>query len=262
MCTRSAFVAGSAAVLAAPVAASARTGDPKELEIAFPRMRRIADRLWLGRLSRHVWVHTTTHDLGHGDDYPANGAIVVHGSSATLVDTGWSDTDANAIVDAWAALRMPPIATAIATHFHTDRVGGIDALAKRGIPTFGNPLTIGLALDNGHPAPRPLHDVEKHPHTVGGIEVFYPGAGHTIDNVVAWIPSDAVLFGGCLVKATTAPDLGNLGDAVIGAYPQTVRNVMRRYAAARHVIPGHGTIAGDALGHTLAMAHAALPAHA
>ena len=221
-----------------------------------PGMRRVSDTLWIGQLTPSVWVHTTTHVIDGVGYYPANGAIVIDGSEALLVDTGWSDADAEAILGEWTRLRKPPITQALATHFHVDRVGGIRALRKRGIPTFGNPLTIGLALDAGLPAPRPLHDVEKRVRKLGGVRVFYPGAGHTLDNIVAWVPSDAVLFGGCLVKSTTAPDLGNVADADLGAYPATIRKVERAYSP-RYVIPGHGTLAGNSLSHTRALADAA-----
>ncbi len=221
-----------------------------------PAMRRVSDTLWLGQLTPGVWVHTTTHVLDGVGYYPANGAIVIDGNESLLIDTGWSDADADAILAEWTRLRKPPIAKALATHFHSDRVGGIRALRRRGIPTFGNPLTIGLALDAGLPAPRPLHEVEKRVRTLSGVRVFYPGAGHTIDNIVAWIPSAAVLFGGCLVKSTTAPDLGNVADADLGAYPATIRKVEQAYSP-RHVIPGHGTIAGNPVSHTRALADAA-----
>ncbi len=221
-----------------------------------PGMRRISDTLWLGQLTPTVWIHTTTHVLDGVGYYPANGAIVIDRNESLLIDTGWSDAYADDIVTEWDRLRKPPISRALVTHFHSDRVGGIGALRKRGIPSFGNPLTIGLALDAGLPAPRPLHEVEKRTQKLGTVEVFYPGAGHTLDNVVAWIPSDAVLFAGCLVKSTTAPDLGNVADADLGAYPATLRRVAHAYSP-RCVVPGHGTIAGDSLAHTIALADAA-----
>ena len=55
MCTRCAFLAGAAAFAAAPAVALARTGDPGYLETAFPGMQRVADTVWLGQLSPHVW---------------------------------------------------------------------------------------------------------------------------------------------------------------------------------------------------------------
>lgn len=257
MCTRCVFLGGLAATMATPAVAAGLKGNPQLLEIAMPTQRRIAWNAWMGQVSPNVWLHTTTHLVDGLGYYPANGAIVVHGGEALLIDTGWNDADAQIILDGWKRLGGAPITRALATHFHRDRVGGIGTLTKRGIPVFGNPLTIGLALDAGLPAPRPLHDVEKHAVRFGGAEVYYPGAGHTLDNVVAWIPSDGILFGGCLVKATTEPDLGNVADGDVPAYPKTLTRVGHTYPKARHVIPGHGTIRGDALAHTLAMANAA-----
>jgi glyoxylase-like metal-dependent hydrolase (beta-lactamase superfamily II) len=256
VCNRCAFIGGLAAFAAVPALASAQTGDPQALEIAMPFMRRVSGTLWLGRVTPNVWIHTTTHVLDGVGYYPANGAIVVAGNEALLVDTGWNPSDARQILDAWNRMKMPPITAALVTHFHGDRLGGIDELSRRGIPAYGNPLTIGLALDNGLPPPRPLHDVEKSPRKLGPVEVRYPGAGHTLDNVVAWVPHDGVLVGGCLVKSTTAGDLGYLADADVPAWPATIRVVRGAYAP-RYVIPGHGTIAGDSLTHTAALAAAA-----
>ena len=261
MCTRCAFIAGVAAFAGAPVLASARTGDPAALELAIPHMKRYTDTVWLAQLTPNVWLHTTTYDISStfdgirkGDWYPANGAIVVRGDHAVLIDSGWTHEQTVAILSAWEQTRQPAIRTALVTHWHHDRLIGVPELAARGIPSYGNPLTIGLAVDNGYAPPKPLHDLEKEPVIHDGLEVFYPGEGHTLDNITVWIESDKVLFGGCLVKATTAPDLGFMGDGNLASYPATIRNLIQRYPRAKVVIPGHGTISGDSLAHTLRMA--------
>ena len=218
-------------------------------------MERISDTVWFSRLTSRVWIHTTTYQLDSKIYYPANGLIVVDGAEATLVDTGWTDDQAQTILRAWNDSGRPKITNALVTHFHNDRLGGIPELTQQGIPAYGNPLTIGLAVDNGHAPPKPLHDVEKSPQRLGPIEVFYPGAGHTLDNIVAYVPGDDVLFGGCFIKSVTAHDLGYLEDADVPAWPASVKRVMDAYHA-RHVVPGHGTITGDSLGHTLALAEA------
>jgi metallo-beta-lactamase class B len=253
MCTRCSFLGGVAAFSLAPIAALARTGDPQALEVAMPSMERIDDTLWLGQVSRNVWIHSTTHVIGGNLWYPANGLIVVDGNEATLIDTGWTPDQAGAILKAWSARKRPPITKAIATHFHYDRVGGIPLLNQRGIPTYGNPTTIGLAIDRGFAPPKPIHELDRKPHSFGSMELYFPGAGHTIDNIVVWIPSDDILFGGCLVKSTTATDLGNMDDGDVVAYPRTMKTLIARYRPGV-VVPGHGTIAGDSMNHTLRLA--------
>ena len=218
-------------------------------------MERVSDTVWFSQLTPRVWIHTTTYLLGGKLYYPANGMIVVDGREALLVDTGWTNEQTQTILRAWYDAGRPRITKALVTHFHYDRLGGIPELSKQGIPAFGNPLTIGLAIDNGHVPPKPLHNVEKAPQRFGPIEVFYPGAGHTIDNIVAYVPGDYVLFGGCFIKSVTAGDLGNIEDALVPAWPQSLRRVTDRYHA-RYVIPGHGTISGDSLAHTLTLAKA------
>jgi len=221
-------------------------------------MQRFSDTLWLGQLSRNVWIHTTTHVLDGVGYYPANGALVIVGDRTVLIDTGWHDADANAILAAWGRLRKPPVSLALVTHFHSDRVGGSRALMDRGIPVFGNPRTRPLARKLGYPAPRPLHGIEGRAQRLGPLEVFFPGEGHTVDNIVAWIPSERVLLGGCLVKATSASDLGNLADANVDAYPRTLRRLAATYEP-RHTIPRHGTIAGNSILHTTKLADAGQP---
>lgn len=255
MCTRCSFIGGVAAALLTPAVALARSGDPTALELGIPKMRRIADTLWLGQFSPNLWLHTVTHKLDDGTWYPANGAIVMRGDHALLIDTCWTPDQTRALLDDWHASNKPPIKKALVTHWHADRLGGIPVLNERGVESYGNPLTIGLAIDNGYAPPKPLHDLEKKPAMLDGIEVFYPGEGHTLDNIVAWIPEDEMLFGGCLVKALGSRDLGYTEDGNLATYAQTVRNVQTRYASkAKAVVPGHGGIAGDSLRHTLAMA--------
>ena len=52
-----------------------------------------------------------------------------------------------------------------------------------------------------------------------GFEVFYPGAGHTQDNLVVWIPEAKLLFGGCLIKEERARHIGNVTDADLQGWP-------------------------------------------
>jgi len=45
------------------------------------------------------------------------------------------------------------------------------------------------------------------------IRIYYPGGGHTADNIVLWFPSKKILFGGCMLKDSNSKSLGNLSDA-------------------------------------------------
>ena len=76
------------------------------------------------------------------------------------------------------------------------------------------------------------------------INCYYLGAGHSMDNIVVWIPSEKVLFPGCLVKEINAKGLGNTVDGDLKAYPETIEKVLRKFPDAKIVIPGHGAFGG------------------
>ena len=89
---------------------------------------------------------------------------------------------------------------------------------------------------------------------VGGVEVFYPGAGHARDNVMVWLPQSGVLFGGCAVRAAGTTALGNVADADLTSWPVAIRRAIERYGEANVVVPGLGEPGGaDLLRHTLTL---------
>jgi len=91
------------------------------------------------------------------------------------------------------------------------------------------------------------------------VSVYYPGAGHTEDNIVVWLPKEKILFGGCLVKSLHAKHLGYTEDAVISEWPNSIQKIINRYPDIKLVVPGHGSI-GDVslLTHTQKLALSAV----
>ncbi|MBE0665559.1 MAG: hypothetical protein IH584_07010 [Candidatus Aminicenantes bacterium] len=76
------------------------------------------------------------------------------------------------------------------------------------------------------------------------LELFYPGAGHTVDNIVTWIADEQVLCGGYLVKSATARTRGYKKEADLTAWPATLANLKSRYPGARLIVPGQGDPGG------------------
>lgn len=200
-----------------------------------------------------VWVHRSWHVLDDGSRFYSNGLIVQQGSKVALIDTAWGDEPTDALVD-WIERELKmPVAFAIGTHFHADRVGGAAALAKRGIPLYGSTLTRDLALTEKHAPITPVAGLER-PGSVkrfGTIEVFYPGPGHTRDNVVVWIADERILHGGCAVRPGGTRSLGNTADADVAEWPKSMARVMARYPGVEIVVSGHGELGGyELLQHT------------
>lgn len=68
---------------------------------------------------------------------------------------------------------------------------------------------------------------------------FYPGEGHSKDNIVVWFTKARILYGGCFVKSTEAKDLGNLNDANPSAWPASIKKVKANFPSPLFIIPGH-----------------------
>ncbi len=79
------------------------------------------------------------------------------------------------------------------------------------------------------------------------MEIFYPGPGHTIDNVVVWLPALNILFGGCFVKSLHSKSLGYVKEASINQWSQSIDTLIARYPSTKLVIPGHGMEGGQEL---------------
>lgn len=226
---------------------------PTVLEMAVEKMTPIGESVWVAKLAPDLWVITATGEIGDGAIYPANGMALESATGTVLVDPGWNDAQAKALMR-WARETLrKPVMKAIATHSHRDRLGGIAALAEQGIPmlVLGRTRSIAEAAKAAH-LPQAVPDLETKPYRdAAGFELYFPGGGHAPDNIVVYFPAQRVVFGGCLVKSVTSKDLGNLADAVMAEYPASIERVARQYPERRIVVPGHGTITGDGLAHTL-----------
>lgn len=242
-------------VLAIPLAGCA----PRPMApVGSAEAARLAEDVEVRRIAPGVWMHVTTADF-QGTPVAANGLVVEEADgTATLVDTGWDDAQAARLL-AWAreTLRRP-VARAVVTHWHDDRLGGVAALRRAGVPVHGLARTRERALAAKVEAPDALPGLgAETPARVGGVELFFPGPGHTDDNVVVWIPAARLLFGGCLVKDAAATGLGFTGDADLARWPASVARVEARYPAAAFVVPGHGDPgSGALLVHTRALLEA------
>ena len=61
---------------------------------------------------------------------------------------------------------------------------------------------------------------------------------------MVWIPSEKILFAGCLAKNMASRNLGNTRDGDTLNYASTMRNVIKRFGEAQIVVPGHGNWGG------------------
>lgn len=203
-----------------------------------------------------VWLHVSWQTFPDGTRVPSNGLVVRNGEQILLIDTAWGEAPTGELLE-WieANLRLP-VTRAVVTHSHHDRIGGSAALLRRGVRISAHPLTRKLASEQGLPIPEALAELEAAGSTVrvGPAELFYPGPGHTRDNLMVWLPESRVLFGGCAVRGASATGLGNVAHADTAAWPDAIRRALERYGTAEVVVPGHGVPGGvELLRHTLSL---------
>lgn len=228
------------------------------MELPVSNMERIGRTLWVKELTSGVWITCFTFDTPDLGWVPCNGLIIAGASGPTILDTGVTKEQGTLLLTTARRLTGQPATQGIATHFHNDRTGGIEAMRAANVPVFAHPFSVGLAQAYGFPVPQAVKGLEKGPVRLGAQELFYPVAGQTRDNITVWHEESGVWFGGCLLRATTDKGVGSLSDADIAAYPDTMNRLADRYPQRRFTIPGHGSIAGDAIDWTRQRVRAAI----
>ncbi len=204
----------------------------------------ISDTLKVEALSKNVWIHTSylkTQDYGN---VGCNGMIYKNKNEAIIFDAPTTDSVSFELIK-WVETELKcEIVGIVATHFHDDCLGGLAAFHTKNIPSYANELTIKLAKDNDVKIPQKAL-AKKDKINVGSSSVVtaFLGEGHSKDNIVAYVPTENVLFGGCLVKKLNASK-GYLGDANVNDWSNTVEKVKKEFPKIKWVIPGHGKSGG------------------
>lgn len=213
--------------------------------------------LRIEKVKENIFLHTSYSRVNGFGLVSSNGLVVIDKGNAFIVDTPWSDRDTETLVH-WIRKNGYELLGSVSTHWHEDRTAGIKWLNDQSISTYATTSTNHLLKENKkEPAKYTLKGNES---TLvdGLIEVFYPGGGHTIDNVVVWLPKSKILFGGCFVRSLDSEGLGYTGEAHIDQWSRSAQNALSRYSEAQIVIPGHGKIGDIALlKHTKSLAETA-----
>ncbi|TSD67414.1 subclass B1 metallo-beta-lactamase [Inquilinus sp. KBS0705] len=191
-------------------------------------------------LNKNFYV-CTSYGLPDGTtQFPANAVFAVTNAGIVLIDTPWGEDQTKQLIDTLQKRFNQKIALCISTHFHDDRTGGLDVLNKKDVETYASKLTYKLGKSRGEQLPNFTFAADT-TFTVDSLEIqtFYPGEGHTRDNIVVWFPKDKILVGGCLIKSLDTKDIGYTLDANVSQWPLSVQKVAEKYKDAKFVIPGH-----------------------
>ncbi len=221
---------------------SCKTSTPVEKKLSYT-----SETLVLQQLTPHVYQHISYLQTQSFGKVACNGMIVIDKNEAIIFDTPADAATSLELINLVEKELKCTIKAIIPTHFHIDCLGGLDAFHTKNIPSYANTLTIKLAAEQNYMLPKNEFNTTLELE-VGSKKVLldFLGEGHTKDNIIGYFPSEHVLFGGCLVKELGAVK-GNLEDANVGVWPETMRTIKKKYPEAKIVIPGHGEPGDKAL---------------
>lgn len=197
----------------------------------------VSENLTVEKLTEHTYIHT-------GNDN--NGLIFMNNGEAVIVSTPETDGQTQELID-WVKSKKQKIVGYIIDRWHPDAMGGIKIVHSSGIRTYANELTRRICEEKGLPIPQ-TGFYPKLELNVGGEKIIahYFGESHTEDGIVVWVPKDKVLFGGNGVRSIGGW-YGNIGDANLKEWSNTISKVKDYYNTAEVIIPGHGKYGGKEL---------------
>ncbi len=198
----------------------------------------------------------TTYNLYEDSRIPANGMYLVTNNGVVMFDTPWDTTQFQPLLDSIQQKHNKKVVLCFATHWHSDKTNGLEYYRQQGISTYTTTLTDEFSKKNDKKRAEFLMTKDT-VFTVGqySFETYYPGEGHTADNIVIWFKKEKILYGGCLIKGVDDETLGYLGDANEQAYATTLKNVQRKCRKPKHIIIAHSDWRNtNSLKHSIEMA--------
>lgn len=197
------------------------------------------DKLAIAHLTGDFYIYTT-YNTYEGTKVPANGMYLVTNNGVVMFDTPWDTTQFQPLLDSIKRRHNKNVIMCFATHWHSDKTAGLEYYRQIGIKTYTTSLTDELSKKNNKKRAEFLMSQDT-TFQVGqySFETYYPGQGHTEDNIIIWFKKEKILYGGCLIKGADAEDLGYLGDANVTAYASTLLNVQKKCPNPRFIIIAH-----------------------
>ncbi|MGH1433574.1 MAG: subclass B1 metallo-beta-lactamase [Lewinella sp.] len=212
-----------------------------------PAVQQIGEDIQLIRLTDNTFIHRSFKVFEGYGRIGSNGLIYMVDSTCVIFDTPVTTKTTVRLLDYLTKEQGFTVQAVVVNHFHEDCTAGLDSVQARGILTYGSKKTVALCEAEGTTAPQKKFGRKK-VIKLGDQQIvnYAPGPGHTVDNIVSYLPTEGVLFGGCLIKSLGA-GRGNTNDAVVSKWSDTVERVQKKFPEAIHIIPGHGHAGGPEL---------------
>ena len=212
--------------------------------LAQPKEIIVNDGLTIIPISHNSYRHISYVDY-KGSKVPCNGLLYFNDNECLVVDTPISDSVSQELINWIRENKKVRIIGVVATHWHDDAAGGLQAFHNENIPSYSLEFTRDTLIIQNLPATQNVF-TDSMKIKVGNkfAELYYPGPGHVKDNIVVWFEDEKALFGGCLVKEFKSNSIGYIGDADLNNWDKTLAKVKDKFHEAEVVIPGHGDTGG------------------
>jgi metallo-beta-lactamase class B len=219
----------------------------------------VNEDIHLDQIHDSVYLHLTWDTLDSFGRFSSNGIVLIKNGEALMIDTPMDNGKTEILVNYIKDSLKANVKMLLIGHYHDDCLGGLKYLHGLNVKSVANIRTAEKCKELGLPVPSETFDKSLELNFNGEkIVCNFFGGGHTPDNITVWIPARRILFGGCLVKSYDSKNLGNIADAVISDWADTVSKLKETYKDAQIVIPGHGKVGGtELLTHTIELAAAA-----
>lgn len=203
-----------------------------------------SETLLIEQITPTVFKHKSYLQTQSFGKVGCNGMIYITNNEALVFDTPTDDEVSNELILWITKKQNASVNGVVVNHFHEDCLGGLKAFHNKNIPSYATDKTILLATKDSVIIPtngfETTLELQLGTHKV---ITQYFGEAHTVDNTVSYVKDEKVLFGGCMIKSLKAGK-GNLADANINEWANTVTKVKNTFPKIETVIPGHGKI-GD-----------------
>lgn len=234
-------------------------------------------------LAKNLTVDSIAPDLfivTHAFPWPSNSVVaIMENTDILLIDVPYTP-EATELLLNWINQKYGKRnIVAINTHFHVDRLGGNESLIKHNIPVYSSNLTIDAIKNRGESSlkliiswitdesiknyyrnfkyisPTKIFESKKGLTLNFGKELVYAkflGIGHSIDNLIVFLPNKKAVFGGCMILSMEANRIGNVSDGNQVEWLKTIQLIDA--TNFKLVIPGHGKYGGkDLVNHTISI---------
>jgi metallo-beta-lactamase class B len=216
------------------------------------------ENLTIQKLTNHTYIHTSFLDTEKYGKVSCNGMIVINNKEAVVFDTPVDNKSSRELRNYVQKKLKSKIKAVIPTHFHEDCLGGLKKFNQHDIPCYASHKTLALLDLKGSKFIKFINGFDDNLTLKVGdkkVTAEYFGEGHTTDNIIGYFSDDNVLFGGCLIKGINSGK-GNLEDANVKTWSETVEKIKKKFPNTTLVIPGHGKSGGtELLDYTIKLFH-------